>query len=210
MARSRKGKEKIEEEDSLWCEHGKCQEKNEEVDTQQNQVGLLHQSTSSSPTPSRKEKIRSLREIYEVTKPPEALFVDLHEYNSNNFEEYQIGNLHPTIEEALANREALEWKESMHKEIDALEQNGTKGITRKWMLTKKCDANGQVTRLKALLVARGFRQVHGVDYNETFAPTIKMVAIQLLFSISVGINLELHHLDLEIAFLHGDLMKKST
>jgi hypothetical protein len=103
----------------------------------------------------------------------------------------------------------------MHKEIDALEKNDTgvliappKGkniISCKWVLTKKCDANGHVTRFKARLVARGFRQVYGVDYNETCAPTLKMVPLRLLLSITVGLNLELHHLDVETAFLHGNL-----
>ena len=207
LARSGKGKEKIEEEDPLWCENRKYEEKNDEASTSQKQ--------STSPILPRKEKHRSLREIYEVTKPLEALFVDLHEYNLDNFEEYQMDNLHPTVEEALASKDAAEWKEAMHKEIDALKKNDTwvlipppKGkniISCKWVLTKKCDANGHVTRLKARLVARGFRQVYGVDYNETFAPTLKMVPLRLLLSITAGLNLELHHLDVETAFLHGDL-----
>jgi hypothetical protein len=94
---SGKGKEKIEEEDPLRCENRKYQEKNDEASTSQKQ--------STSPTLPRKEKHRSLREIYEVTKPLEALFVDLHEYNLDNFEEYQIDNLHPTVEEALASQD---------------------------------------------------------------------------------------------------------
>jgi lysophospholipase L1-like esterase len=78
-----------------------------------------HKKKSTSPTLPRKEKHRSFREIYEVTKPLETLFVDLHEYNVDNFEEYQIDHLHPNVEETL------EWKEAMHKEIDALEKNDT-------------------------------------------------------------------------------------
>jgi hypothetical protein len=78
-------------------------------------------------------------------------------------------------------------------------------ISCKWVLTKKCDMNGNITIFKVRLVAWGCRQVFGVDYNETFAPTLKMVPLRLLFSITARFNLELHHLDVETTFLHGDL-----
>ena len=73
------------------------------------------------------------------------------------------------------------------------------------MLTKKFDAHGVLLRLKARLVARGFSQVQGIDFNDTFAPMLKVVPLRLIFAISVGLNLELHHLDIETTFLHGDL-----
>jgi hypothetical protein len=63
------------------------------------------QKQSTSPTLPIKEKHRSLREIYEVTKPLESLFVDLYEYNLDNFEDYQIDNLHPTVEEACISKQ---------------------------------------------------------------------------------------------------------
>ena len=83
--------------------------------------------------------------------------------------------------------------------------NGKNIISCKWVLTKKFDSNGKLDRLKAHLVAKGFTQIHGIDYKDTFAPTLKMVPMRLIFSITVGLNLELHHIDIETAFLHGDL-----
>jgi hypothetical protein len=73
------------------------------------------------------------------------------------------------------------------------------------VLTKKFDAHGVLLQLKARLVVRGFSQVHGIDFNDTFAPTLKVMPRRLIFAISARLNLELRHLDIETAFLHGDL-----
>ena len=48
-------------------------------------------------------------------------------------------------------------------------------ISCKWALTKQFPSNGKLDRLKAHLVARGFSPIHGIDYKDIFAPTLKMV-----------------------------------
>ena len=58
--------------------------------------------------------------------------------------------------------------------------------------------------MKAHLVARGFTQLHGMDYKDTFAVILKMVLMRLMFSITTSLNLEL----IETAFLHGNLDDK--
>jgi len=55
------------------------------------------------------------------------------------------------------------------------------------------------------LVAKGFSQVEGVDYEETFAPVIRFSALRMLFSIASSLNLEIDHLDVCAAFLNGSL-----
>ena len=54
------------------------------------------------------------------------------------------------------------------------------------------------------MVEKGFSQVQGVDYHETFAPVAKMDSIRLVLAISASKHWEVHHMDVKSAFLHGD------
>ena len=166
--------------------------------------------------PIQNPKFRSLRDIMEETEPLEALVADFSpEIDFTNLDTIGANYLSLSVEEEINGPDGDKWKEAMQLEIDALLKNGTWDlvpppsdrniITNKWVLTKKFDAHGVLLRLKARLVARGFSQVQGIDFNDTFAPTLKVVPLRLIFAISAGLNLELHHLDIETTFLHGDL-----
>ena len=60
-------------------------------------------------------------------------------------------------------------------------------------------------KYKARLVARGFHQKEGVDYNEIILPVVRHTSIRVLLAIVAHQNLELEQLDVKIAFLHGEL-----
>ncbi|GLT39324.1 hypothetical protein SLA2020_135220 [Shorea laevis] len=107
------------------------------------------------------------------------------------------------------------WREAMQKEITALEQNGTwtietlppgkRAIDSKWVYKIKYKADGTIERYKARLVAKGFTQIEGLDYHETFAPVAKLVTVRVLLAIASMNRWELHQLDVNNAFLQGDL-----
>ncbi len=67
--------------------------------------------------------------------------------------------------------------------------------------------DGEIERYKARLVARG-TQTFGVDYNETFAPMAEYVLICCIFALATIGDMEIHQMDVKIAFINGDLEKE--
>jgi hypothetical protein len=86
--------------------------------------------------------------------------------------------------------------------------SGRKIFRCRWVYRTKSAANGQINRYKVRLVAKGFQQVHGIDYDETFALVAKMDSIRLALSIVTTKGWEVHHMDVKNAFLHSDLSEE--
>ena len=78
-------------------------------------------------------------------------------------------------------------------------------IGTKWVLRVKTDAAGNLDKFKAMVVVKGFTQVKGLDYEETFAPTIRFESVKALVALAVGMGSELDHMDIASAFLYADL-----
>jgi hypothetical protein len=85
---------------------------------------------------------------------------------------------------------------------------GRKPISCKWVFIIKHGVHGEVEHYKARLVARGFTQTFGVDYNETFAPIVKFVSIRCILALAAIEDMEIHQIDVKIAFLNGDIEKE--
>lgn len=67
------------------------------------------------------------------------------------------------------------------------------------------DSTNKSTRYKVRVVARGFTQVQGVDYNETFASVSRMESLRAILHIAAVNDWEIHQMDVKTAFLHGTL-----
>ncbi|SPC65616.1 related to retrotransposon protein [Ustilago sp. UG-2017b] len=124
-------------------------------------------------------------------------------------------NLTPTLKEALASDDARQWQEAIRKELDGLEAMGTWEIVdtppnaslvdSKIVLRLKLDADGIPVRHKARLVARGFTQREGIDFEETFAPVAPLSAIRALLSLAVERDWEVQQLDITMTYLNSTL-----
>ncbi|MCO5586748.1 hypothetical protein L7F22_040690 [Adiantum nelumboides] len=120
-----------------------------------------------------------------------------------------------TMSEALAGLDASLWRQAMDSEYQSLLDNGTwelvpappqrKLVTCKWLLCKKLQPDGTISRYKACLVARDFSQVLGIDYGETFSPMLRITSFWVLIALAAQFRFLIHQMDVRTAFLHGDL-----
>ncbi len=75
----------------------------------------------------------------------------------------------------------------------------------KWVYKIKRNADGLVTQYKAQLVAKGFHQQAGIDYDEMFSPVVKPTTVRIILTLAAQFNWPLRQLDISNAFLHGFL-----
>jgi hypothetical protein len=78
-------------------------------------------------------------------------------------------------------------------------------IESKWVYRIKRTADGKIDRYKARLVVKGYTQVDGLDFNETYAPVTRLETIRLLFGLAVEKDWEIRQIDVKTAYLNGDL-----
>jgi hypothetical protein len=103
----------------------------------------------------------------------------------------------------------------MHEELENFERNqvwelvdpppGCKPIETKWVCKNQEGEKGEVVRNKSRLVAQGYSQKEGIDYEETFAPVAHLEAIRIFLAFSMDKGFKLHQMDVKSAFLDGVL-----
>ncbi|CAJ2672171.1 unnamed protein product [Trifolium pratense] len=110
------------------------------------------------------------------------------------------------------------WKKAMDAEIEAIEKNktweltdlpkGQKTIGVKWVYKTKLNEKGEIDKFKAKLVVKGYKQEHGVDYEEVFAPVARQDTIRLVVSLAAQNSWPVFQLDVKSAFLNGELVEQ--
>ncbi|GJY74420.1 retrovirus-related pol polyprotein from transposon TNT 1-94 [Tanacetum coccineum] len=76
-------------------------------------------------------------------------------------------------------------------------------IRTKWVFRNKLDENGIVSRNKARLVAQGYNQQEGIDYDKTYAPVARLESIRILLAYACALDFKLFQMDVKISFLNG-------
>ena len=122
------------------------------------------------------------------------------------------------IAEMLASPDALFWLAALKLEHESMERHkvwvvvqlpaGKKAMPSKLVFKEKLDVDGNVAIFKVRLVAMGFHQREGVDYHETYAPTLMYITLRVFFAIVAWLDLDLDQFDVPTAFLNAPLTEE--
>ncbi|GJU34839.1 retrovirus-related pol polyprotein from transposon TNT 1-94 [Tanacetum coccineum] len=123
--------------------------------------------------------------------------------------------LHELSQEAM---QPLSWIESMQDELNQFERlqvwelvprpEGKNVIALKWLWKNKCDAENIVVRNKTRLVAKGYKQEEGIDFEESFAPVARLEAVRMFIAYAAHKNITIFQMDVKTAFLNGPLKEE--
>jgi hypothetical protein len=109
----------------------------------------------------------------------------------------------------------VNWLKSMNEKLDQIEKNNTwelvprpadkNAIGSKWVFKNKMNEQGKIVKNKSRLVCKGYAQVEGQDFDETFAPVEILEAIIIFLSCAFDKNFKVYQMDVKSTFLNGDL-----
>ena len=120
-----------------------------------------------------------------------------------------------TRKQALRCEKADMWMNAERKEIEsiiskkvlegAVLPKGRKLLKTKWVYKIKHGADGEIKSYKVRLVACGYAQIFGVDFDETYSPVARLTSLRIVFAIAAQLWLRLHQMDVDTAFLNAEL-----
>jgi hypothetical protein len=123
-----------------------------------------------------------------------------------------------TYAQAMAHPDAAEWEVACEAEHRAFEHmgvyevvpclKGRKVVGSKWVFCIKRGPDGEIQKYKARIVAQGFTQIEGVDYNEMFVPIAKFASLCVILAIAAEHDLEVQQMDVKSAYLNGELKEE--
>ena len=160
-------------------------------------VGENSSTRSISTDESPIRRVCSLKEIYETC-------------------DFALTVSDPTSYEEAVEKD--EWRQAMQDELLAIQRNKTwdlvplskdkQAIGLKWVFKTKFGLDGSVQRHKAWLVAKGYSQMHGVDFDETFFPVARFEIVRLFLVLAAQQQWPVYQLDVKSAFLNGELQEE--
>ncbi len=156
------------------------------------------QDSNTEPTPA-------LRRSTRISKPPGEWYKATGQYA-----QALSAQTTPTSYQVAVSPENIDfWKPGIDREHDCITRNNTWTLVERksgmHVLPSKYVFKVKDGKPKVRLVAMGCRQIHGVDYNETFAPVVSLTTIRTILALASHYDLELEQMDVVTAFLNGDL-----
>ena len=114
-----------------------------------------------------------------------------------------------TYEQAMASPQAVDWKEAMNAEYAALQGHktwdlvecppGVSPLDGKWVYKIKRNATGQIEKFKCRFVAKGFKQIYGVEYLEVTAPVARLTSVRTILAMAAANGWEVLYMDTDTA-----------
>nr|GEY79657.1 retrovirus-related Pol polyprotein from transposon TNT 1-94 [Tanacetum cinerariifolium] len=161
-------------------------------------------------------KDHSLHNIIGQLSRPVSTWLQFHEQAFFCYYDAFLTSMEPkTYKEALTQSC---WIETMQEELNELERlevwelvprpDKVMVITLKWIYKVKLDKLGGILKNKARLVARGYRQEEGIDFEESFALVARLEAIRIFLAYAAHQNIVVYQMDVKTAFLNGNLREE--
>ena len=188
------------------------------VDQPQEEVQEVEETTHAAPTIRGRmrttEAERLARDAEKVVGPPTAQ--RRQRQSPDRYTGYMALMSQCVVTEPSSFEEAVEepaWVDAMIEEYDSIIKNsaweivprpvGKSVVGSRWIYKVKQAADGSVEKYKARFVARGFSQIEGIDYEETFAPVARYSSIRTIPALSAQMGWHIHQMDVKTAFLNG-------
>jgi hypothetical protein len=121
----------------------------------------------------------------------------------------------PTLKEAMNSPDSAGFMKAMEIEIDTLirmeafividKQPWMNVVSSVWAFKRKRYPDGSIRKLKARICARGFEQIEGIDYFETFAPVVQWMTVRIILIMTILLNLENKQIDYTAAFMQAPI-----
>ncbi|KAI5351223.1 hypothetical protein L3X38_004114 [Prunus dulcis] len=190
----------------------------EDLNNHQNAEVEIHQNVEVEMQLNLPEQPQTteLRRSQRTRRPalPNDYFVYLQEY------EFDINTIEDpaTYKQAMESEKNQHWFAAMESKLESMSKNGVWSLDElpsgskptgcKWVYKTKRNAQGKIDRYRARLVAKGFTQQEGVDYNETFSPVSTKDSFRVIMALVAHFDLHLHQMDVKTTFLNGNLLEE--
>ncbi|GJZ85335.1 retrovirus-related pol polyprotein from transposon TNT 1-94 [Tanacetum coccineum] len=177
---------------------------------------VVHTATPNSEHVNKWTKDHPLDNIIGELERPVSTRLQLHEQALFCYYDAFLTSVEPkNYKDALT--QAC-WIEAMQEELHEFERlkvwelvprpDKVMVITLKWIYKVKLDEMGGILKNKARLVARGYRQEEGINFEESFAPVARLDAIRIFLAYAAHMNMIVYQMDVKTAFLNGILREE--
>ncbi|GJW62718.1 retrotransposon protein, putative, ty1-copia subclass [Tanacetum coccineum] len=175
----------------------------QEEDTHPSLNTSLHHEEDDQEIDEPQSDIIPIRKSFRTRRGPNQMCLHI------NVEEHELGDLGEpaNYKAALLDHESDKWLNAMNVEMQSMRDNEVwelvdlpsngKTVGHKWLFKKKTDMDGAVHTYKACLVAKGFTQTPGIDYEETFSPVANTRVIRILIAIAAFYGYEIWQMDVK-------------